>query len=68
MNTEQPTRLIWLKSSYSGDEGGECVEVAPDAASIHVRDSKDRGGPRLTFPRSAWSGFVTGLGRDGDPV
>ncbi|MFF3933649.1 DUF397 domain-containing protein [Streptomyces hirsutus] len=64
MNTEQSTQLIWFKSTYSGDEGGECVEVATDATAIHVRDSKERGGPRLAFARSAWSGFVADLGRD----
>ncbi|MER6108319.1 DUF397 domain-containing protein [Streptomyces hirsutus] len=64
MNTEQSTQLNWFKSSYSGDEGGECVEVAADATAIHVRDSKERGGPRLAFARSAWSGFVADLGRD----
>ncbi|WP_367575184.1 DUF397 domain-containing protein [Streptomyces griseoaurantiacus] len=63
MNSQQPDKLHWFKSSHSGGDGGECVEVAPDATSIHVRDSKDRGGPRLAFPRSAWSGFVAGLGR-----
>jgi hypothetical protein len=63
MNTEQPARLDWFKSSHSSGEGGACVEVAPDATSIHVRDSKDRSGPRLAFHRSAWSGFVAGLGR-----
>jgi hypothetical protein len=64
MNTEQPARLDWFKSSYSSGEGGACVEVAPDAAVIHVRDSKERGGPRLAFTRSAWAGFVADLGRD----
>ncbi|MFD6322230.1 DUF397 domain-containing protein [Streptomyces sp. NPDC058442] len=64
MNTEQSTQLNWFKSTYSGDEGGECVEVATDAIVIHVRDSKERGGPRLAFARSAWSGFVADLGRD----
>ncbi|MFI5571494.1 DUF397 domain-containing protein [Streptomyces sp. NPDC051740] len=64
MNTEQPTQLNWFKSSYSGDEGGECVEVATDATAIHVRDSKERGGPQLAFARSAWTGFVADLGRN----
>lgn len=64
MNTEQSARLNWYKSSYSGDEGGECVEVAADVTAVHVRDSKDHGGPRLAFARSAWSGFVADLGRD----
>ncbi|MFD5034118.1 DUF397 domain-containing protein [Streptomyces sp. NPDC058405] len=32
MSTEQvtagPAQLTWLKSSYSGSDGGDCVEVA----------------------------------------
>ncbi|NYV75055.1 DUF397 domain-containing protein [Streptomyces sp. UH6] len=65
MNTEQPTGLRWFKSTYSGDEGGECVEVAVDRAAIHVRDSKARGGPRVAFGRDAWAGFVAVVGRGG---
>ncbi|MFD5657634.1 DUF397 domain-containing protein [Streptomyces hirsutus] len=64
MNTERSAQLNWFKSSYSGDEGGECLEVAADSTALRVRDSKERGGPRLTFTRSAWSGFVAGLGLD----
>ncbi|MFG3003290.1 DUF397 domain-containing protein [Streptomyces calvus] len=64
MNIQQPNELHWFKSTYSGGDGGECVEIAADVAAIHVRDSKERGGPRLAFTRSAWSGFVAGLGRD----
>ncbi|MEU7296603.1 DUF397 domain-containing protein [Streptomyces exfoliatus] len=63
MNTEQPVQLNWFKSTYSGDEGGECVEVATDRAAIHVRDSKERGGPQLAFARDAWAGFVADVGR-----
>ncbi|MFK0265192.1 DUF397 domain-containing protein [Streptomyces angustmyceticus] len=66
MNTEQPIRLSWFKSSYSGDEGGECVEVAADGTAVRVRDSKERSdGPQLAFTRGAWAGFVADLGRDG---
>ncbi|MEU3341703.1 DUF397 domain-containing protein [Streptomyces sp. NPDC006668] len=66
MNTEQPIRLSWFKSSYSGDEGGECVEVAADRAAVRVRDSKEQGaGPQLAFTQGAWAGFVADLGRDG---
>ncbi|MFC8422744.1 DUF397 domain-containing protein [Streptomyces sp. NPDC057236] len=64
MNIEQSAQLHWFKSSYSGDEGGECVEIAADATAIHVRDSKERGGPQLAFARSAWAGFVADLGRN----
>jgi len=63
MNTEQPIRLNWFKSTYSGDEGGECVEVAADRAAIHVRDSKERGGPQLAFTRDTWAGFIAEVGR-----
>ncbi|WP_369246267.1 DUF397 domain-containing protein [Streptomyces sp. R41] len=28
-NTAIPTGIQWRKSSYSGDQGGECVECAP---------------------------------------
>ncbi len=66
MNTEQSIRLNWFKSSYSGDEGGECVEVAADGTAVRIRDSKERGdGPQLAFTRGVWTGFVTDLGREG---
>jgi hypothetical protein len=48
----------WFKSSYSSGEGGECVEVACAAGSIHIRDSKDRSGPVLTVTPQAWAGLV----------
>ncbi|MEU2980118.1 DUF397 domain-containing protein [Streptomyces hirsutus] len=64
MNSQQPKELHWFTSTYSGGDGGECVEVAADATAIHVRDSKEQGSPRLAFARSAWSGFVADLGRD----
>ncbi|MEU6346436.1 DUF397 domain-containing protein [Streptomyces sp. NPDC046977] len=50
--------LDWRKSTHSGSDGGDCVEVASCAAAVHVRDSKDRTGPVLTFPPDAWAAFV----------
>jgi hypothetical protein len=50
--------LAWFKSSYSGSEGDNCVEVAADAASVHVRDSKDKQGPHFTFSAQEWTHFV----------
>jgi hypothetical protein len=50
---------VWRKSSYSGSNGGDCVEVAatlPDA--IAVRDSKDPDGPKLIFTPAAWAAFT----------
>jgi len=50
--------LAWFKSSYSGAEGGDCVEVASGTAAVHVRDSKDVAGPVLTVSPQAWADFV----------
>ncbi|MFH8220712.1 DUF397 domain-containing protein [Streptomyces sp. NPDC018057] len=57
MNTAE-SQLTWFKSSYSGTEGGQCVEVAAAPAAVHVRDSKAAAGPVLTVSRAAWAGFV----------
>ncbi|GGZ45081.1 hypothetical protein GCM10010387_44480 [Streptomyces inusitatus] len=48
----------WFKSSYSGDTGNNCVEVAALAGRVGVRDSKVRSGPALVVPSAAWSSFV----------
>ncbi|MEV0171106.1 DUF397 domain-containing protein [Streptomyces sp. NPDC050803] len=50
--------LAWFKSSHSGAEGGDCVEVATGTAVVHVRDSKAVARPMLTVSREAWAGFV----------
>jgi len=48
----------WRKSSYSsGDNGGECVEVAA-AGAVLVRDTADCGGPVLRFTAEAWRAFT----------
>jgi hypothetical protein len=50
----------WRKSSYSGDNGGACVEVAT-AEAVLVRDTTDRNGPVITFTADAWLAFVARL-------
>jgi hypothetical protein len=52
------TELAWLKSSYSGDSSGDCVEVAAAPTTVHVRDSKDTTGPQLALSHTTWSEFV----------
>ncbi|MFJ7998481.1 DUF397 domain-containing protein [Streptomyces sp. NPDC096310] len=49
----------WFKSSYSGSNDNDCVEVAsaPHAA-ILVRDSKNTHRPHLHFTPEAWAAFV----------
>ncbi|MFJ9372910.1 DUF397 domain-containing protein [Streptomyces sp. NPDC101455] len=48
----------WFKSSYSGSDGDNCVEVAQGTQGIHVRDSKDRQSPELALSPTTWSDFV----------
>lgn len=63
--------LGWRKSSYSGNGGGDCTEVAAAPGTVVVRDSKDPGGPVLVFGRTAWETFSqalkAGLQRAGNP-
>ena len=52
--------MDWRKSSYSGANGGQCVEVASGDGTM-VRDTTDRDGATLEFPAGAWAAFVTRL-------
>jgi hypothetical protein len=52
-------RAEWRKSSYSGGNGGGCVEVARNLPGVvAVRDSKDREGPALILTPGAWRRLV----------
>jgi hypothetical protein len=52
----------WHKSSYSGNGGGDCVEVARNLpGTVAVRDSKDPHGPVLVVSRDEWASFITGV-------
>ncbi|MFI0774473.1 DUF397 domain-containing protein [Streptomyces sp. NPDC021212] len=48
----------WFKSSYSGSQGDDCVEVAVSEEAVHVRDSKDTARPHLAVTRDGWTQFV----------
>jgi Domain of unknown function (DUF397) len=51
--------LIWVKSSYSGGSGGNCVEIATlPGGDRAVRDSKDPEGPVLRFTADEWRVFI----------
>jgi hypothetical protein len=57
------TGARWRKSTRSGSNGGDCVEVADNLAGVvAVRDSKDPTGPMLTFAPSAWASFLRATG------
>ncbi|MET8770186.1 DUF397 domain-containing protein [Streptomyces sp. NPDC004658] len=60
MNT---AALAWFKSSYSSNEGGDCLEVATTPTTIHIRDSKNTPGPVLTLSPATWTRFLDGIAR-----
>ncbi|MBO8197177.1 DUF397 domain-containing protein [Streptomyces smyrnaeus] len=57
--------LSWFKSSYSGSQGDDCVEVATTPGGVHVRDSKDTTIPSLCITPAAWSAFIAHAPRQG---
>ncbi|WP_280886826.1 DUF397 domain-containing protein [Streptomyces sp. LBL] len=51
--------VAWRKSSYSNQEGGNCVEVADGfPGTVPVRDSKTPHGPALRFETGSWAAFI----------
>ncbi|MER6525220.1 DUF397 domain-containing protein [Streptomyces sp. NPDC001508] len=63
MNRNQRLAQVrWVKSSYSGPEGGNCLEWAPSkiaSGTVPVRDSKAPEVGVLVLSPSAWSSFVS---------
>jgi hypothetical protein len=51
----------WRKSSYTGTDGGNCVEVGVAAQAILVRDTKNRAGVALSISGDAWRAFIKTL-------
>ena len=59
MNPPDFTHAVWRKSSRSGGNGGQCVEVTVVGTAVGVRDSKDGGrGPILIFAPREWKAFI----------
>jgi hypothetical protein len=48
----------WRKSTYSGSNGGNCVETASGNDAILVRDTANREGGMLAFSAEAWQAFL----------
>ena len=55
---EEPIDHSWRKSSYSGNGGGDCIEVGHSHDKIVVRDTKDRTGATLGFSPDVWITFT----------
>ncbi|MEU8637676.1 DUF397 domain-containing protein [Amycolatopsis sp. NPDC048633] len=63
MDKTQLPEAVWRKSSYSGEGGNECVEVAILGDSAAVRDSKDPGGGFFVMADAGWSAFLTAVAK-----
>ncbi len=53
--------MDWRTSSYSGANGGNCVETASDRGVILVRDTTSRDSATLAFTAQAWETFTASL-------
>ncbi|WP_405141844.1 DUF397 domain-containing protein [Sphaerisporangium sp. NBC_01403] len=59
--TQELANAHWRKSSHSGDDGSNCVEVAHLAGRRAVRDSKDHGRSALFVSSVEWGAFLDHL-------
>ncbi|GAA1706996.1 DUF397 domain-containing protein [Streptomyces yatensis] len=60
--TTDLSTAAWRKSSYSNNDGGNCVEVADNVPGlVPVRDSKNPDGPDILFPAAPWATFIASL-------
>ena len=65
MDTDGPlTGATWRKSTYSGNNGANCVEVAMTSALVGVRDTKNRDGATLTVTSDEWRAFLAWVKAD----
>jgi uncharacterized protein DUF397 len=55
--------LTWRKSTYSGGNGGQCVEVAA-SGRVLVRDSRNPDRGSLGFSAQGWREFAARIKRD----
>ncbi|MGX2996291.1 DUF397 domain-containing protein [Streptomyces sp. JNUCC 64] len=62
MNTRKLTATlegaIWRKSSHSGSEYGQCLEITERGNAVHVRDSKNPDSIALTFTTAQFTTFA----------
>lgn len=60
MTSHSSTDLTWRKSSFSGANGGDCVEIADTGTGLLVRNSKRHDQGSIPFTRSELAAFIAG--------
>lgn len=58
LDSAAPETIYWRKALRSVGNGN-CVEVAPVAPGVVVRDSKDPDGLVIRYSPDSWGSFVT---------
>jgi hypothetical protein len=53
--------LTWRKSTRSGFNGNDCVEIARNAGTFYTRDSKDPEGPQHRLPLNEATAFIAAV-------
>lgn len=53
----------WRKSTYSGQSGPNCVEIAQLGRVVGARDSKDVGRGHLSVSSDAWTALTDAIKR-----
>jgi hypothetical protein len=57
----------WRKSSYSGSNGGNCIEITTGPGTVAIRDSTDPHGPVLSVTGQDWKRFADQVRADPRP-
>lgn len=57
---DRALKLTWRKSSHSGGQGADCVEMAWGSA-LHLRDSKAPNSGMLSFADTSASAFLAAV-------
>ncbi|MFD0688814.1 DUF397 domain-containing protein [Actinomadura fibrosa] len=55
--------MCWRKSSFSSEEGDNCVELGAMSQAIAMRDSEDPDGPKILLTRDGFRVMLTQLKR-----
>jgi hypothetical protein len=61
MSDHDFSEATWRKSTRSGGDTGQCVEIAGIPATIGIRDSKNPHGPNLAVARAAFGRLIHDL-------
>jgi len=68
MRASELRGITWVKSSWSGPTGGNCVEMAfAGGGMVAVRNSRHPAGPALIFTATEWDAFIHGVTGDERP-